>query len=315
PNLRNGAVPIPAGFPPMDIPADNALTDARIDLGKRLFFDPVLSRDRTISCSSCHLQEKGFADVGTLSTGIDDREGQRNASALINLGWNTRFFRDGGVPTLELQVLAPISDHNEMDFTIAEVAARLKEDPTYVRDAQIAYGRAPDPFVITRAIAAYERSLVSGNSPYDRFTFQDQSDALSASEIRGRDLFFADRTRCATCHSGFNFTHNGFENNGLYAQYADSGRTRVTLDPADRGKFKVPTLRNVGVTGPYMHDGSLSSLEAVIAHYESGGMGHPNQSENVQGFTLSAEEKEDLINFLHALTDSDFLNDPQHQPE
>ncbi|HHG84492.1 MAG TPA: cytochrome-c peroxidase, partial [Bacteroidetes bacterium] len=249
---------IPKGFPPMIIPDDNALTSSRVELGKLLFHDPVLSRDYTISCESCHHQVNSFAEPRALSSGVGGRNGFRNAQALINLGWNHTFFRDGGVRTLELQVLAPIADHNEMDFTLREAVERLKDIPGYVQLARLAYGRPMDPFVITRAIAAYERTLISGNSPYDQYAFQGDSSALSPAEKRGMNLFYSPATSCSECHSGFNFTKFDFENNGLYTIFADTGRARVTLNPLDRGFFNVPTLRNIEVTGPYMHDGSVT---------------------------------------------------------
>lgn len=299
---------LPAGFPEMPIPADNQLTRTRVALGEKLFHDPILSRDRTISCESCHHQVNAFADPVAISPGIDNRLGFRNSQALINLAWHPTYFRDGGVRTLELQVLAPIMDHNEMDLTVIEAVERLRKIPAYVQMSQVAYGRQPDAFVITRAISAYERTLISGDAPYDRFE-QGDSAALSPAARRGKDLFFSARTSCRNCHDGFNFTNFGFENNGLYAAYADSGRTRVTLDPSDRGKFGIPTLRNIAVTYPYMHDGSLETLEEVVEHYNSGGEAHPNKSPLIRPLGLNEGEKADLIAFLHALTDESFLTE------
>ena len=299
---------LPPGFPAPEIPADNQMTASRVALGKKLFFDPILSRDTTISCGSCHFQENAFAEPKAVSVGIDGRLSTRNAPALFNLAWSNHFFRDGGQPTLELQAKGPIMAEHEMDLNILEAMERLREDPEYVELFWQAYQREPDPFGITRALSAFERTLISGNSPYDQYHFRNQPDALSQQEIRGMELFFSDSLNCSTCHSGFNFSNDDFENNGLYAVYGDTGRARTTGLPENVGKFKVPSLRNVEVTGPYMHDGSVNSLEAVIDHYASGGQGHVNQSPLITGFSLSEQEKMDLLVFLKALTDEEFLN-------
>jgi cytochrome c peroxidase len=300
-------IQLPAGFPEMPQPADNQLTQSRVKLGEMLFFDPMLSRDYSISCGSCHFQENGFADPVALSEGVEGRKGLRNASSLINLAWNETFFRDGGVRTLELQVLAPIIDFNEMDFTIPGVVERMNNNPEYVQLARAAYGRNPDAFVLTRAISAFERTLVSGNSAWDRYSQFNEENALTESAKRGKDLFFSSQTNCSNCHSGFNFTNFDFENNGRYVQGGDSGRMRVTLDPADRGKFIVPTLRNVAESFPYMHDGSLATLEDVIEHYNQGGMPQTNLSPLIRPLNLTVQEKADLKAFLESLSDPEFL--------
>jgi len=291
---------IPAGFPAPNIPEDNSLNWERIDLGKKLFFDPILSVDNSISCSSCHKQEFAFADDQVVSLGVEDRLGNRNSMSLANVAYYDLFLREGGVPTLEMQVLAPIQDHNEMNFNIVDASELLKEDSVYVRMAWKAYDRAPDPYVITRAIAAFERTMISGSSDYDL-------DRLSSSEERGKDLFFSDSLSCASCHGSFLFTNQGIENNGLYEVYEDSGRYRLTHLEEDIGKFKVPTLRNIELTAPYMHNGSVETLEEVISHYAEGGKSHFNQSELIQGFELSDQEKEDLLAFLNSLTDPSFI--------
>lgn len=301
---------IPAGFPEPAIPEDNQLTNTRVELGRRLFYDPVLSLDSSVSCATCHFQHLAFADPAPLSEGVDGRTGLRNSPALFNLAYAESFFRDGGVPTLELQVLAPISDENEMDNNIVTVVERLQRIPAYVELCQEAYGRTPDPFCLTRALAAFERTLISGDSRYDRHSYHGESGALNAAEIRGLNLFQSDALKCAECHSGFNFTNEDFRNNGLKAVYPDTGRARITLDPADAGKFKVPSLRNVALTAPYMHDGSIATLGEVIDHYAAGGMGHRNQDPLVAGFVLSDAEKADLIAFLESLTDEVFIRNP-----
>ena len=299
---------IPLGFPEPLIPVDNQLNVDRIELGKRLFFDPILSADSTISCSSCHKQEYAFADNIAITPGIEGRLGVRNSMSLANVAYNDFFLREGGVPTLEMQVLAPIQDHNEMDFNIIPVAERMKLDSSYVAQSLKAYNREPDAFVITRAISAFERTLISGNSNYDK-------DHLSASERDGKALFFSESLACSSCHGTFLFTNQGIENNGLYANYADSGRYRLTHLQEDIGKFKVPTLRNIELTAPYMHDGSVESLEEIISHYEVGGKEHFNQSSLIKGFNLTSTERENLIAFLYSLSDEDFTQNTNFQKD
>jgi cytochrome c peroxidase len=301
---------IPVGFPQPDIPTDNFLTKSRVELGKKLFFDPRISVDNTISCASCHLPQNAFSDPRALSTGVQGRIGFRNSPALFNLAWMPIFMKDGGVPSLELQAHAPISDINEMDADILQVVDELK--PFYNAMSQYAYKRDFDSYVITRSLAAFQRSLVSGDSRYDRYLYQ--GGGLTSSELRGKELFFSDSLHCGDCHGGFNFTTFGFENNGLYLNHPDTGRARITLLPGDVGKFKVASLRNVEVTAPYMHDGSLATLEDVINHYASGGVNHPNKSPLITGFQISQQDKSDLIAFLLTLTDHRFLNNPAHRP-
>jgi len=300
----------PLGFPEPTVPEDNEFTKARWDLGKKLFFEKALSIDNSVSCSSCHRPELAFSDDKALSLGVENRAGTRNSPTLANLAYHPYFTREGGVPTLEMQILVPIQEHNEFDFNILLIANRLNQDSVYVRMAQEAYDREPDAFVITRALACFERSLLSGYSLYDQFVNHNKADALSAAQIRGMNLFFSDRTNCATCHSDFNFTNYAFENNGLYEDYEDEGRFKLTGEEADRALFKVPTLRNIALTAPYMHDGSFGTLEAIIDHYNSGGKNHPHKSELIQPLSLSESEKNDLKKFLISLTDEHFVNNP-----
>ncbi|MEM0998926.1 MAG: cytochrome c peroxidase [Bacteroidota bacterium] len=301
-------VDLPAGFPEMPVIPGNELTQSRVELGKLLFFDPAMSRDRTISCGSCHFQEYGFSDPVPLSIGVDGRKSLRNSSPLVNLAWRESFFRDGGVRTLELQVLAPITDHLEMDFTIQGAVERMKENPQYVQLSRAAYGREPDAFVLTRAISAYERTLISGNSRYDRYTNYGES-VLTAQELRGMELFFSERTNCGGCHGGFNLSNEEFANNGRYVAGADSGRMRVTQFEGDRGRFKVPTLRNIAETFPYMSDGELATLDDVVEHYRTGIVPHPNLSPLIpaEGISITDSEKADLVAFLGTFSDAEFL--------
>lgn len=301
---------VPQGFPLPDIPKDNLLSSSRIALGRRLFYDPALSRDSTRSCASCHFAERAFSDSTAVSFGIEGRAGVRNSPMLANVAYQKKLLREANLPTLEMQVLVPVQEHNEFDFNLVEITERLRRMPEYVDAARQAYGRDPDPFVVTRAIAAFERTLLSGDSPWDRWFFQGKTDALSAAAQRGYDLFRSERLNCAKCHEGFLFTSQQVANNGLYEVYPDSGRMRLTGLEIDRAMFKIPSLRQVAVTAPYMHDGSLPTLAAVIDHYDSGGYAHPNKSPLVRPLGLTAGEKADLLAFLHALTDTGFLNNP-----
>ena len=301
---------IPEGFPDPVFPENNQLTQDRVDLGRMLFYDPVLSIDSTVSCASCHHQALAFSDNKSISPGVEGRLASRNAPTLANVVYNPTVLYDGHLTTLEMQVLVPIEEHVEMDFNIVEVAKRLNNNSTYVQMSLKAYERVPDAFVITRAIAAFERTFISGNSKYDQAEYQGKK-VLSRSEKRGKKLFF-EKLYCTQCHSGFNFTNYKTLNNGLYEVYADSGRMRVTKLEKDRAMFKVPTLRNIMLSAPYMHDGSLASIDEVIDHYESGGKNHKNKSEILQPFKLTPKQRKDLIAFLHTLTDLDFISNKRY---
>jgi len=304
---------VPEGFSSPEIPADNALTTDRIALGKRLFYDPVLSKDSTRSCASCHHPQFAFSDTTAVSLGVENRVGTRNSPSLANVAYQKKLLREGGVPTLEMQILVPIQEHNEFDFNVLLVAERLNRMPEYVTMAEAAYDRAPDPFVITRAIAAFQRTLLSGNSPYDQWFFQGRSTAAPESAKRGYDLFQSERLACGKCHEGFLFTNQTFANNGLYEVYPDSGRMRLTGLEPDRALFKVPSLRNVALTAPYMHDGSIPTLAAAIDHYQTGGKLHPNKSALLRPFTLTMQERADLLAFLNSLTDQSFVSNPAYR--
>ena len=217
------------------------------------------------------------------------------------------YTREGGVPTLEMQILVPIQEHNEFNNNIVLIADTLATIPTYVQMAKVAYDREPDAFVITRALSQFERSLISGQSAFDKEYNYGVEGSMSNSALRGKLLFESNRTSCSTCHSGFNFTNYSFQNNGLYFEYPDNGRERLTQDPNDRALFKVPSLRNAEVTGPYMHDGSIESLTEVIEHYNTGGSNHINKNVLIQPLNLTENEKADLLSFLKSLTDQAFI--------
>jgi cytochrome c peroxidase len=303
---------IPKGFPPLEIPSDNPITQAKIDLGKKLFFDNILSADSTINCGSCHFQQFAFAENKTISVGIGGQLGFRNAQPLFNLAWNPHFFRDGGVPSLELSILNPIDNHREMATTVPEIVYRLNRHAEYPTLFRRAFNDTATAFFFIRALSTFQRTLISGNSKYDRYLYQGAQ--LTSQEKLGETLFFSEKTSCSSCHSGFNFSNFAFENNGLYLMYADSGRQRITTLEEDRGKFSVASLRNIQYTAPYMHDGSLESLDEVIEHYNLGGQAHPNKNELIRPLDLTDIEKSALKAFLLTLSDEEFITNRDFKP-
>ena len=302
-----GPYDLPTGFPPLEIPESNAFSKERWDLGKKIFYDKRLSADTSISCGTCHKPSFAFADTQATTPGILGRPGFRNVPSLANIAYHPYFLREGSVPTLEMQVLVPISEHNEFGFNMALLVERLSTDKEYQELSLQAYNRSLDAFVITRALANFERSLLSGNSRYDHYR-NGRKDALSKQELEGMTLFFSSRTQCASCHAGFNFTNYEFANNGIYKDYTDEGRYRLTRKEVDKSLFKIPGLRNLGYTAPYMHDGSMKTIDDVLKHYNSGGQGHPNQSTLIKPLGLKANELDALKAFLFALDDASFIN-------
>jgi len=312
PENKPYALHLPNHFPEMPVPADNPLTVDAVELGRLLFHDTRLSRDGLVSCATCHLQHLAFSDGQALSTGIEGRTGLRNAPSLANVGYAPRLFADGGVPSLELQVLAPIADENEMDHNILLAAEELNQDPVLHELSMSAFQRGLTPYSITRALAAFERSLVSVDSKYDQYLLGELT--LTEEEMQGMALFMGDELKCASCHAGVLFSNFDYINIGLYSEYADAGRERITLNQEDHGKFKTPSLRNVALTAPYMHDGSLESLEEVIGFFASGGENHINKDPRIDGFELSEEDKSKLIAFLNTLSDETLLQNPSYFP-
>ena len=292
--------------PEVVFPENNPLTDANIELGGALFSETLLSKDSTISCASCHLMTSAFADHLPLGEGIKGRHVTRNTPTLMNIGQHPYFMHDGKFHTLEQQVLGPINEHNEFDMSPKEVVSRLRDSPLYHRLSMNAYGDSISIEIVQKAIANFERVIVSENSKFDQYKRGEIE--LNAQEMKGWELFQSDELKCIQCHGGFNFTNYAFENNGLSKEYDDSGRGFVTRNAKDRAKFKVPTLRNIALTYPYMHDGSIATLDEVIDHYASGGKQHPSQSELIKGFELDADQKEALLAFLNALTEERLLN-------
>ena len=302
-------VQLPPGAPTLPVPPENALTVARVRLGKALFFEKDLSLGNGIACASCHFPDHAFSDTSALSHGVGGATGLRNSPTLANLAWHQGFFRDGGVPTLEQQVLAPIHDEVEMASNINDAAAFLRDREPYASLSRKAYDRVLDGFVITRAIACYERTLVSGWSRFDRFLYEGDATALTTEERHGWELFSTEAAGCAGCHSGFDLSDHTYRNIGTTLDHTlDPGRERITLQPGDRGKFKVPTLRNVALTAPYLHNGSMNTLEEVVEHFASGGVNDPNKDPLVMPRALSAQDKADLVSFLRSLTDDRSLD-------
>jgi cytochrome c peroxidase len=272
-------------------------------LGKQLFFDKRLSLTNQISCASCHLPRYAFADRKPLSIGINGRKTMRNTPTLMNVGYQSSLMFDAQIPTLEQQVIVPIQDHHEMGLKMGVLLAKLKNIKKYRIQAKKWFNRDFDSYVLTRSIAAFERTLVSQNSRFDRF-MQGNKKALTTDEKAGYRLF-STKLHCTTCHAYPHFTSYQAVNNGFFSKNeSDKGRFRIHNDSNDIGKFKVPTLRNIALTAPYMHNGKLASLEEVLKHYERGGNRTVNQHAVIKPFTLSNTERNQLIAFLKTLTNT-----------
>lgn len=292
---------------------DGDLSDnPRAQLGRQLFFDPILSRDRTVSCASCHQPARAFADDRALSLGVDGRLGTRNTPSVMNSAGRTRFFWDGRSETLEEQALAPIANPLEMDLPVDDAVARLRADPAWVARFQDAYSAAPSARTLGRALAAYQKTLNTVDSPYDRYALG-QEDAISDAAKRGR-LLFITKAQCVSCHAGEDFTSDRFKNIGIYngREFNDEGRGGITGDPAQKGEFKVPGLRNVALTAPYMHNGMFKSLREVIVYYDDPGKVIPDSigrdAQLRDPLHLSEAEIDDIEQFLHTLTDDRFAS-------
>ena len=300
---QTASLVIPLGLDPnIPVPKDNPLTPAKIALGKRLFNDTRLSADETMSCESCHDPQHAFSDQRMAALGVYGRRGPRRVPRLINRAYGSSFFWDGRANTLEDQVLQPIANPNEMGMTVNEALQRIKADRSYRRDFKRAFKSQPTSRNIAQALASYVRSILSGNSPYDRYMNGDQT-ALTASQQRGLELFRG-KANCIACHSGPNFTDEKFHNTGIgwrVNSFDDDGRFAVTHNEADRGAFKTPTLRDVADSPPYTHQGRLASLKDLIDFYDAGGNPNPHLDPQLHPLHLSAQEKQDLIDFLRAL--------------
>lgn len=341
--------PLPAWMPTPAVPEDNPMSMAKVELGRHLFYDARLSADATIACVSCHVQEKAFTDGRQLGVGINGTVGNRNAPSLANVGYfPTLTWSNPHVESLEFQSLIPLFGDNpeEMGSNGREndIFARLAADPYYKDAFPEAFPERPDIdlFTITRALGAFQRTLISVDSPYDRFKYWGDKGALSEEARRGEQLFFDHRFECYHCHTSIHFTDNlktsrsgfaetGSHNTGLYniggaGDYPPQGIGMIefTGNPADMGKFRTPSLRNVAVTAPYFHDGSAKTLKDVLAHYAAAGRtisegphagvgsANPHKDGMIVGFTPSDQEIADLIAFLESLTDETFLTNPAY---
>lgn len=325
---------LPAGFPAPIVPKDNPMSAAKVELGKALFFDTNLSFNRTMSCASCHQPEFAFAENKTVAVGATGQAHRRNSQALVNIAYNGHLtWAHSGLEQIEQQILIPMFSEDPIElgitgheqavlqrFTSASYAMLFKQA---FDDDQANF----DPIV--KALASYVRSLISFDSAFDRYAYQNQDQAMSEAAIRGMDLFFSEKFECFHCHGGFNFSQSSqhenqrldlrpFHNTGLFnvdgnGAYPinDRGLIEITLQRADMGKFRAPSLRNVQLSAPYMHDGSLNTLEDVIDFYAAGGRGkgthNPLKSPFVLGFDLPDTQKQDLIAFLQSLTDQKFI--------
>lgn len=342
--------PMPAWLAAPPVPDDTEMSVARVQLGRHLFYDARLSADGTVACVSCHVQERAFTDGRALAVGVFDIEGTRNAPGLANVGYNPALtWANPHAGTLEFQSLFPLFGTEPVEMGMAgreaELFALLAEDPYYAEAFANAFperGGTVDLFTLTRALGAFQRTLISVDSPYDRFKYGGDETALSDAARRGEQLFFDHRFECYHCHLGVMFTDNlqtarspfvetAFHNTGLYnlggtGSYPPTaqGLAEFTGRVRDIGRFRTPSLRNVAVTAPYMHDGSIATLREVIAHYAAGGRtiddgpyagvgaDHPNKSALLIGFDPTEAEIADLIAFLESLTDESFLTNPAY---
>ena len=339
---------LPAGFPVPIVPSDNQMSDAKVELGRRLFYDTRLSGNGAFSCSSCHRQENAFADARNLPFGSTGQAHPRNSMSLPNVGYQVVLgWANTETKRLESQALIPMLGTAPVELGLAgreaEMLGRLQAVPVYQPLFRAAFPGETTPFTldnVTKAIASFERTLTSGDSPYDRYK-RGMANAISDAAKRGEALFSGDRLKCSQCHSGVMFTNAArwvggpttdpeFFNTGLYNVGANggypapnTGLQAITGVASDMGKFKVPSLRNIEVTFPYMHDGTVATLSDVIDHYAAGGRtlttganagtgsANPFKSALITGFTITASEKSDVIAFLRSLTDSTFLTTPR----
>jgi cytochrome c peroxidase len=295
---------IPRGLVPVIWPPDNPYTPEKAELGWLLYFDKRLSKDGTISCASCHSPDFAFTDGQPVSTGINGQKGGRSAPTVINRAYSVEQFWDGRAPTLEDQAKGPIANPIEMGNTHENVVATLKAIPGYRQRFKEVFGTVDFTIDhVAQAIATFERTVLSGNSPYDRFKAGDQT-ALSESAQRGMKIFFSNKAKCDSCHEGINLTNGMFANIGIGMDKPnpDLGRYNVTKREQDKGAFKTPTVREIARTAPYMHDGSLKTLEEVVEHYNKGGNKNPWLHQNIQPLNLTDQDKKDLVEFLKSLS-------------
>jgi cytochrome c peroxidase len=325
---------LPPGFPQPAVPAANPMTAAKVELGRHLFYDSRLSRQEKQSCATCHRQELAFTDGRARPIGVTGQAHPRSSMSLVNVAYVPLLtWANPLLQTLEAQIAVPLFGEHPVEQGMkgdeSRFLAMVRGDSTYRALFRQAYPAEPDPYSmgsVINAIAAFVRTIISARSPYDRYRSGDER-AMSESARRGERLFFSDRTACSQCHGNFTFggevrfeggqePHVWYFNTGVTSAYEPPEATGVhehTGNRGDVGRFRPPTLRNIGVTAPYMHDGSIATIEDVIDHYAAGGRatGVRNKSPRVRGFSLTAGEKQDLIAFLHSLTDEALLRDPR----
>jgi len=337
---------IPDWAAPPIVPADNPMTVEKVTLGRYLFYDKRLSYNGKLACAGCHIQRFGFTDLRPTAFGSTGERHPRRSANLTNVGYNNVLtWADPTQHRLETQMLTPMFGEHPVELGFAgrekELLERLRADAQYRSLFQAAFPNLSDPFTlgsITNAIASFERTLISLSSPYDHYRYGGESDAIGAAAKRGEALFFGEKLECFRCHAGINFSDNSvdartrtvtvtFHNTGLYnidGRYPahNAGVFEITGNPRDDGRFKTPTLRNVAVRAPYMHDGSIEDLNGVLDHYSAGGRTivgtplagigrlNPNKDVLIHGFDLDQGERRDLIAFLQSLTDKAFLTDP-----
>jgi cytochrome c peroxidase len=305
------ALPLPKPLADVQHPADNPATPEKIALGKALFFDPRLSRTDKVSCASCHDPAKGFSNGERLATGVDGRQGTRSAPSLVNVGYYRSQFWDGRAGTLEEQALVPIQDAKEMDMRLDALVRKLNGIADYRQRFQAVFGGEATGPRIGQAIAAFERTIVSRETPFDRYLKGDKQ-ALAPAAVRGLKLFYG-QARCFVCHQGPNFTDDDFHNIGIFDEgKPDLGRRAVTGKAADQGKFKTPTLREIGRTAPYMHNGRFKTLTEVVGHYNFGGVtdaANDHRDEKLSVLYLNEDQVNDVVAFL-----TEGLTTPQRRP-
>lgn len=340
---------LPPGFPRPRVPEDNPMTAAKVELGRHLFYDERLSGNETQSCASCHDQALAFTDGLANAIGSTGEVHPRSAMSIVNAGYvNALTWANPILAGLEEQALVPMYGEDPVELGLAgldeEMLGRLAAEPRYGELFAAAFPDDAEPMVvanIARALAAFQRSVVSYRTPYDRYTYGGQASALTEQQLRGRDLYFGERLECFHCHGGFNFSdatstegttfeERFFHNTGLYnlggtGDYPEGGRGlyETTGVASDMGRFRAPSLRNVALTAPYMHDGSIATLSEVLDHYAAGGRTiesgphagvgseNPYKSELIAGFDLTEDERADLLAFLDALTDDELTTDPR----
>jgi len=338
---------LPAGFPPPLVPTDNPMSAAKADLGRHLFYDKRLSGNQRQSCATCHQQARAFTDGRAGSIGSTGEVHRRGSMSLVNVAYAEALtWGNPSMIRLEDQALVPMYGDHPIELGLDHSDTwvdRLKSIPAYQRLFAAAFSGEAQPFTrdnVVKALATFERTIVSARSPYDRYHFDRDDTAVSEAAKRGEVLFHSRPLSCFTCHGGIHFSNAmgsrrrsasvEFHNNGLYNLAAalsypatDTGLFEITHQPTDVGKFKAPTLRNIAVTAPYMHDGTVATLEEVVEHYAAGGRtiaagpnrgvgrDNPNKSPSIQGFALTSEQKTDLVAFLQSLTDEPLLRDPR----